>query len=824
VVHAYRLSFTTSLARGATSSSALPGAAAPPLETAALPQLVFRAALGHLRSPAGAPAVPLLLAHPVAPHVLCVVVPSDSAARFYDVAPASDAGGGGGDCSAGAVGLRSGEAVCAAALSRDGALLALASTGARVAVFALRADGGGSGGGGRVRGAQVAAFQCESPVTALSLLHLPAHAHCHAFSRFRYNGYAVATGHANGFLNVWWCGNWCGGGGEGGAPAQAAAAAAYATAPLASYPPFHASRGAITHISPAFMTEDSAPATPHPSPPPLALPPPPSAARLAPTRVRATCIVVGAAGARGWRTYAFPHGAPPALPPPPGAPPLMLRPDAAPGCWGYNEATGRREYLPPPAVDATALTRPAFSAPSYADCLRAVVVGAAGGAGGDRPWAASCDAAMGAFAAAAAGGAAAAATAPPASAGAVPRGVALLQRAPCADSEALGWEAVGDGAAPPVFAGLPPLPATPSSATAADASLFRLLARGGAGTAAHPAYEEGPGGARPLSAPPFAAHVFLPRTVLLLLTERELCLAGYDHAPGLVADLRVRELAAAAAVVTGGRGVAAAAAAAKAAAPPPPAPAPAPQRRRPLPAPQPPAPSPLELATARLAARKLYAPPPPLPRAAAAEPPQPPPRPHFPMATTGRGDAVVFGRPVLFQEAEHRAAAEEAKRSALAETAAGLAVQSEARRARGGGENGGGRGFAFPPPPSPEALAAAAREAKEVARAAVRAAAVRAATPRHSRRRQASAATARAAGAGGAGGEGGDLAATLALRALSLAHVEPPWELAEESMPAAWVVEAEDEGERERASMAALRAAAEARRARKPLAARAQNE
>ena len=432
MVHAYRLSFTSSLARGAPFSTAQGAAAAPPLETAALPQLVFRAALGHLRAPSGAPAVPLLLAHPVAPHVLCVVVPSDSAARFYDVAPAPAAEaavGSGGDCSAGAVGLRSGEAVCAAALSRDGALLALGSIGSRVAVFALRSEGGdggggggGGGGAGRIRGTQVAAFQCESPITALSLLHLPAHAHCHAFTRFRFNGYAVATGHANGFLNVWWCGNWCGSEGEGDGAAPSAAAAApqarpgapFATAPLASYPPFHASRGAITHISPAFMTEDRAPATPHPSPPALAPlaaaappPPPAAAARLAPTRVRATCIVVGATGARGWRTYAFPHGAPPPLPPPPGTPPLLLRPDAAPGCWGYNEATGRREYLPPPAVDATALTRPAFSVPSYADCLRAVVVGAGGwAAGGDRPWAASCDAALGAFAAAGAGGSA----------------------------------------------------------------------------------------------------------------------------------------------------------------------------------------------------------------------------------------------------------------------------------------------------------------------------------------------------------------------------------------------------------------------------------
>lgn len=101
----------------------------------------------------------------------------------------------------------------------------------------------------------------ESAVTCLSLLHFPVSIDAQLFRRFALNGYALLTGHCNGFLNVWWCGNIDKQHSDQfvptptDLPSSSSLVIPYAcTVPLASYPPFHANRGPISSISPPFAT------------------------------------------------------------------------------------------------------------------------------------------------------------------------------------------------------------------------------------------------------------------------------------------------------------------------------------------------------------------------------------------------------------------------------------------------------------------------------------------------------------------------------------------------------------------------------------------
>ncbi len=706
------------------------------LETRAVPQLVFRAALGHLLSPTGAPAVPQVLAHPRLPGVLAVAVPGDTAVRFYDCSPpptSSSASPAGHlaplDCSLGAIPLPQplppAATITRLAFSRDGAYLAVATTALTMTVFALEiplaaaAEGAGASDArapaapaaraSRISGYACASFTAETPPTALALLHFPKQPSAAAFCRFRHNHMALLSGHVNGFLNVWWCGN---------TPAAAAAAAAAAApSPLASYPPFHASRGPITHISVPFFVDESVPSTPGPSPPPLfatllsaagAAAEGGAAAQTAlaalqhqppcstPT-LRATQVVVGAHGARGWRCYAFPHLPVLQAPPPlsaskgataaaassttPAAAALFLRPDVtllaptaaaaqgtAEGHWSWDAGTGRRVFCLSPPVAVGHLTRPPFACPSYAECLRAPVVGWEGGGRGDAGWASlhPQGGVGGSFSSTGRGGAA-----DPLEGGVEPRGCALLQRLPGSE-ELLEWEALeaeavrgGGGltasyaraarlqasALSPSFPGLPPAHFSPQR------DIFAQCARG-SGFHTPPT---APTLAPSTAAPP--RFLLLPRTVLFLLTERHILAAGFDHAPGLASEgscaavkkMLEDSLEARAAYqrqlvfqqqqqqqqeeqqqqqqqqreASMQRSQAAAVKRPQVSRTPPP----------------PPKPNPTAEAAKRLFARMHYIPPPPPVAAQRA----PPPKPSFPMPATGRGEVVLGGRRQLFQ-------------------------------------------------------------------------------------------------------------------------------------------------------------------------------
>jgi len=168
VVHAYKLAFsssalsrafpvTGSAAGGGSATGAGGGGGGARLDTAALPQLVFRAAL-----PAGAGVT--LLPHPGRDHTLGVLLAGDAAVRFFDVAPPGEGGGaglggvgggsGGGDGPGGAgaalggVEGATGAPFVAAAFSRDGRVLAAATEDGEIAVYDMAPPGGGGGGGG----------------------------------------------------------------------------------------------------------------------------------------------------------------------------------------------------------------------------------------------------------------------------------------------------------------------------------------------------------------------------------------------------------------------------------------------------------------------------------------------------------------------------------------------------------------------------------------------------------------------------------------------------------------------------------------------------
>lgn len=131
VVHAYKLAFTSTNADKRPFSTDVAYAAAPSLATHALPRLVFRAAL-----PAGS--VVHLLPHPTVVHTLGVLVAGDSAVRFYDCTPASDAVVPALlDCTAGVVAHPTDSPVTRACISRDGHVLAVATEGREIALYRL---------------------------------------------------------------------------------------------------------------------------------------------------------------------------------------------------------------------------------------------------------------------------------------------------------------------------------------------------------------------------------------------------------------------------------------------------------------------------------------------------------------------------------------------------------------------------------------------------------------------------------------------------------------------------------------------------------------
>ena len=628
-------------------SSDLLVSAASYVELEALPQLVFRAPLGQASSVQ-------IFPHPTLSCVLGVILSGDSAVRFVDVTPAPDVSvPSASDCSAGFVqhpdasgtgerrGGGGGTEITRASISRDGLVLVCGTALHEILVFSLKEDvidvsasaaasiaaaeaaansvaklGFGLSGEAEkarwmrasaqlrtrvtIRGDFVRSFLCESDVTAMAVFHVPCHPDSFSFNRFKLNGYAVLTGHLNGFLNLWWCGNNQHGGNsdsttssssppsvvdarnikksntstfmhqendisgnnnnknrdKGKAHISSSAVKGHSfsvsSTPLASYPPLHASRGPIVHISTPFVaatgTENGG------------LIPPMFNGMRASAQVSASAVggnvggglssftCVGAHGARGWRLFELPHTAIPEAKtrrmPTSSSSSLTTskdRPDGGRFDWGSD---GRRVFVPSPPVDVTHLIHPLFDVPSLADCLRSATVG-------ENVWRSYSDIPSTVSQQKGGGGSSAFSSSLNEIGGVDPRGFALIQRYPAADSDFLPPFALegstSDDSLPnsQLFPGLAP------SAIAADRSLFRLLARSPSGrfsnhgARAFPAID-----AAALAVEAQQRHsrgltpeevrnkasgeiLHLPRTVTLLLTERGVSCIGFDHAPGL---------------------------------------------------------------------------------------------------------------------------------------------------------------------------------------------------------------------------------------------------------------------------------------------------
>lgn len=641
------------------------------------------------------------------------------------------------------------------AISRDGRILSTATADGRVAVFRLAIFEQGSsessnGSALSVNAMQLQEFAPDARVTAMSIAHVPAPSEARAYSRFRENGYCVITGHVNGFLNVWWLGNNKSALAPGpldvrnaprarrGAPPPPPPAPPAPLEPMASYPPFHASRGPITHISAAFVVEE-VPAGAE-SLPRLFSTAPPGAAVA--TRFASTAMCVGASGAMGWRVFSFAHESP-VTRSSPSNPPLCLRADDAAGAWGYD-ADGRRTFAPPPPVDVSHLTIPAFSAPSFADVLRAPIVGAPPG----EAWAS----ATGGVVSSRPGGGAS---------GCEPRGTALLQLLPSADADIVGSAAlmgsVGDAGADTraLFWGLGEEP------VAGSRSLFRALARAGAGasaagaggTQAHAAYPGAPSFGNELSRDassggrsgggypnePFGRFAMVPRAVVLLYSERGVHAAGFDHHAGVIIGVRPETMASHVASSD----------AAAAAVPPPPPPPPQPRadapadtwscgagalqakpsiRRTPPPLNRGAAlTAKLNNARSLLRARTSYVPPPETLTHSKRE--SPPSAPVFPMSKTGRQDAILHGLRQVFHEedASQAAALSASEKQERAKVVALAATINRALRPRTASAPRSTMTQA-----AADSAAAVAREEKEAERERVRLAASAHYMPRHS--------------------------------------------------------------------------------------------
>ena len=658
--------------------------------------------------------------------MLGVVVPSDINVRFFDLSPPQGytritafA-----DCSAGVIAASSrGMPVTTIAFSRDGRILAAATADGRVAVFRLSVSEALQTGSLTINATRVRDFASETRVTALSVAHVPTAQNAHLFARFRENGYFIITGHTNGFLNVWWLGDNAAARAPGPLEARNAPRVRGGTSshlppppppplpptlplePLASYPPFHASRGPITHISAAFVVED-VPAGSEPLPRLFSAAIP----RKAGLQMTSTVVVVGASGAVGWRVFSFPHLNPrntPGVDQGAGTargagPPVCLRPDDASGAWSYGD-DGRRIFSPPPPVDVSYLTAPAFSVPSFSDVLRAPIVGAPP----SEAWAST----TGNVLSARPGGGAS---------GCEPHGTALLQLLPSADALFVGTAALTGATTDAgadvrtLFAGLGKEPTTGAR------SLFRSLSRAGAGNSAagggggsaHAAFPGAPnfnngfsrdasrggreGGGFPND--PWGSFAMVPRAIVLLLSERGIHAAGFDHHAGVVVGVRPEALAAH--VVTS-EPLTALSSTPMVTPPPLDTPpivtqipqtwscgagklmADAPRVRR--------TPAPLKRGAAEAAkrlnaqtllrARTSYVPPVEIftssRHASVAPPPAPP---SFPMASTGRRDAIVGGSRQLFHENDAAEAAAQAALTSLGR-ARGVALEATIERA-----------------------------------------------------------------------------------------------------------------------------------------------
>ena len=593
------------------SFSDLSVSAASYIELEALPQLVFRAPLGQASSVQ-------IFPHPTLSCVLGVILSGDSAVRFVDVTPAPDVSVPSvSDCSAGYIehpdanGGGGGTEITRASISRDGSVLVCGTALHEILVYSLTEDvidvsanaaasiaaaeaaansvatlGFGLSGEAErarwmrasaqlrtrvaVRGVFVRSFLCESDVTAITVLHVPCHPDSFSFSRFKLNGYAVLSGHLNGFLNLWWCGNNQQGetssiidarnkkttipttnknnnnsvrrGGESAANTSSVSS----SPPLASYPPLHASRGPIVHITTPFIsstgTENGG------------LIPPMFNGMRAGAQVSASAVggnvggalssfvCVGAHGARGWRLFELPHTSIPEARARRMTNNLSKdRPDGGRFDWGSD---GRRVFVPSPPVDVSHLINPLFEVPSLADCLRCPTVG-------ENVWRSHSD--IPSTVSQQKGGGASASFSSSANevGGVDPRGFAMIQRYPAADSDFLPPNAIEGGTSDDSLPSSLLFPGLAPSAIAADRSLFRLFARSPSGRfsnhgarafpatdAAALAVEAQQRHSRGLSPEPgrdmaTGEILHLPRTVMLLLTERGISCSGFDHAPGL---------------------------------------------------------------------------------------------------------------------------------------------------------------------------------------------------------------------------------------------------------------------------------------------------
>ncbi|RYG45202.1 hypothetical protein EON67_10860, partial [archaeon] len=226
----------------------------------------------------------------------------------------------------------------------------------------------------------IARFGTEALVTAVSVLHIPAPADAVNFAAFKYNHLLLLTGHANGFLNVWWLGNLQSLGSEP-APEGCVRVPQPGAHQLASYPPFHASRGAVTTISVGVTAEEAVhgrsllPST-HPS----ALAPLEASSEGAPrVPTTSTLVAVGAVGARGWRMYTFDHVLPPVLPQSarqgfPLRTSDMARARASRVTYTWD-AMGKRQRVEPTPADVSHCLAACVRCPTYAECLRAPIIG-----------------------------------------------------------------------------------------------------------------------------------------------------------------------------------------------------------------------------------------------------------------------------------------------------------------------------------------------------------------------------------------------------------------------------------------------------------------
>ena len=435
VLHVYALVVSSSGGVGSVLTSREGIAQCARLSMAVLPHMTSRLSLDGIEGMR-------LLPHPVLGGVLALALYGDCCVRFYNVqgvgaATSSAALTAREAITAAALPTLCGVIECAApifteAISEDGAAVAAATVSlsgrCEVSIFRMVsavAPVAGSAAQSRVatlRAIPACTLRCEMPVSALRFLPVPAAPDAAAYSRFALNRHALLTGHSNGFVNVWWCGNLRRGSNTMVVP--------HLTSPLASYPPFSASRGPVTHLSPATVVDTlRAPGTASSSTSSNLL----SAGRRMQSNSSsgsgsdalfsgtdsagpASVVFVGAPHTRGWRPLVFPHCTPaltsvtvlettppqyravasiaaggggdglfgsrniqPIQPHQPLASATTSMttefPDLLPPVFSYDTMHGRRVLIPPAARDVSALLQPSFTCPTLAECARAGVIG-----------------------------------------------------------------------------------------------------------------------------------------------------------------------------------------------------------------------------------------------------------------------------------------------------------------------------------------------------------------------------------------------------------------------------------------------------------------